>query len=190
MTAKKKKPSKVIVHLDKKKPRAKRLPRTAFKKGNTQGFHPGQSGSPGGKPKSGEKRLLSKAMNIFLSDRAPDEAGKAVGLPPNPPSSTSYIYSWAQILAKRILNLAVRGEAWAVSEISRLTEPVHSRLTLGGFDSEGTEETAPVMRLAFIRSDGNGGVCAEDLASFPELAVKTIEGEAAKPSSLKLRDQQ
>ena len=176
MTEPKKKPKKVIVHLD-EKPRKKKLPRTAFKKGNTMGFKPGQSGSPGGKPKSGEKRLLSKALNVFLSDRAPDDAGKAVGLPVNE-GTTGYHYSWAQILAKRILNLAVRGEPWAVSEISRLTEPVHSRLTLGGFDNEDGEERGKILEVVMVTSDGDGHISEESLRAFPELAAKTIEGES------------
>ena len=184
MSKPKKKPKKVIVHLDKKKPRKKKLPRTVFKKGNTMGFKPGQSGSPGGKPKSGEKRLLSKALNIFLSDRAPDEAGRSIGLPPNPPGSTSYIYSWAQILAKRILNLAVRGEAWAVSEISRLTEPVHSRSMLYGFDTEeGSTEAPPLMTIAFIDANGDGYPSKESLRAFPDVS-KVIEGNKAARRAL------
>lgn len=181
MSKPKKKPQKVVVHLE-KKPRAKRLPRTAFKKGNTAGFKPGQSGSPGGKPKSGEKRLLSKALNIFLSDRAPDEVGKSLGLSVNE-GTTGYHYSWAQCLAKRILNLAVRGEAWAVSEISRLTEPVQSRFTLGGFDNEGAEETPPLFELVMVTSDGDGRISKESLTAHPDLdlAVKTIEGQTSKP---------
>ena len=164
--------------------RKKNLPRTVFKKGNTSGFKPGVSGSPGGKPKSGESRLLSKALNIFLNDRAPDEAGKTVGLPPNPPGSNSYHYSWAQILAKRILNLAVRGEAWAVSEISRLTEPVHARLGVLGFDSEDGEQSSAVIQLEFVNSDGDGRPCAEFLEAHPD---HVIDGKASRalPASTK-----
>ncbi len=164
--------------------RKKNLPRTVFQKGNAVGFKPGQSGSPGGKPKSGEKRLLSKALNIFLNDRAPDEAGKTVGLPVNPPGSSSYHYSWAQILAKRILNLAVQGEAWAVSEISRLTEPVHSRLGVLGFDSEDGEQSSAVIQLEFVTSDGDGRPCAEFLEAHPDHVIDgKARGSPALPAS-------
>jgi hypothetical protein len=177
MSTKKKTPKRIVVDLCAKKLRKKRLPKTAFKKGGPNpGFKPGQSGSPGSKPKSGERRLLSKALNVFLSDHAPDELGKTLGLPPNPPGSTRFIYSWAQCLAKRVLNLAVKGEPWAVAQVSQLTEPIHSRLMFGGFDGE-DEEARPMTTIAFIRSDGNGHVCQDDLCSFPDLAVKTIEGQ-------------
>lgn len=112
-----------------------------------------------------------------MSDRAPDDAGKAVGLPVNE-GTTGYHYSWAQILAKRILNLAVRGEPWAVSEISRLTEPVQSRLSLGGFDNEDGEERGKILEVVMVTSDGDGHISQESLASFPELAAKTIEGQS------------
>jgi hypothetical protein len=178
----KKNPQRVTVHLD-EKPRKKNLPRTAFKKGNTVGFKPGSSPCPGGKPKSGEKRLLSKALNVFMSDRAPDEVGKSLGLPVNE-GAAGYHYSWAQCLAKRILNLAVRGEAWAVSEISRLTEPVQSRFAFGGLDSEdaGAMEMPPIFELVMVTSDGNGRVSKESLTAHPDLAVKTIEGQTSKPA--------
>ena len=182
MSKPKKKPQKIVVHLD-EKPRQKNLPRTAFKKGNTVGFKPGQSGSPGGKPKSGERRLLSKALNIFMSDRAPDEVGKSLGLPVNE-GTKGYHYSWAQCLAKRILNLAVRGEPWAVSEISRLTEPVQSRFAFGGLDSEdaGAMETPPIFELVMVTSDGDGRISKESLTAHPDLAAKTIEGQTSKPA--------
>jgi hypothetical protein len=179
MSKRKTTPARVVVDLKEAKPRKKKLPRTAFQKGNTMGFQKGVCPSPGGKP-HGERRLLSKALNVFLSDRAPEEGAKQLGLPPNPPGSTRYIYSWAQILAKRILNLAVKGEAWAVSEVSRLTEPVHARIGFGGFyDEEGTGEAPPAFELVMVSSDGEGHISKESLATFPELAGNTIEGHTA-----------
>jgi hypothetical protein len=95
-----------------------------------------------------------------------------------------YHYSWAQILAKRILNLAVRGEAWAVSEISRLTEPVHSRLMGGGFDNGDGAQSGEVIRVEFVGSDGSGRPCREFLEAHHDFVVdgETIEGEVAKPA--------
>ena len=177
----KKKPKKVVVHLD-EKPRKKTIPKTAYTRDNPSAFawKPGESGNSAGK-KRNETRLVSKALNVFLSDRAPDEVGRTVGLPINE-GKTGYHYSWAQCLAKRILNLALRGEAWAVSEISRLTEPVHARFMLGGFDSEGTEETSQVLELVMVTSDGDGHISKESLAAFPDLAAKTIQGQPALPA--------
>ncbi len=181
MTAKKRQPKKapkrIVVDLCAKKLRKKKLPRTAFKKGEPNpGFKPGQSGSPGSKPKSGERRLLSKAMNVFLSDHCPDEVAKSVGLPPNPPDSTRYIYSWAQILAKRVLNFAIKGEPWAVAQVSQLTEPVRTR-PMYGFDSEeGTAEAPPIFQLVFVDSNGEGSPCTEFLEAHPDY----IEGKAAR----------
>ena len=61
----------------------------------------------------------------------------------------------------------MRGVPWAVSEISRLTEPVHSRLGVLGFDSEDGEQSSAVIQLEFVSSDGDGRPCAEFLEAHP-----------------------
>ena len=66
-----------------------------------------------------------------------------------------------------------------MSEISRLTAPVHSRAMFGEFDSEGGEsEYKSVMRVVFVFSDGDGRISQESLLAFPDLAAKTIEGQS------------
>jgi hypothetical protein len=174
MSKPKKTPKRIVVDLT-KKPRKRTVPNTAYSKDNPSPFawKPGESGNSAGK-KRNETRLLSRACNVYLADRAPSEVSKALGLP-----STA---SWAQCLARRLMNLAVRGEQWAYDQLARLTEPMRARLDVYGnsFDSEDAE-TPPLMRIAFIRSDGNGNVCQDDLTAFPDLA-KTIEGEVAKPA--------
>jgi hypothetical protein len=172
------KTKKVVVSLE-AKPRKKTVPKTAYTKDNPSpfAFKPGESGNSAGK-KRNETRLLSKALNVFLSDHAPDDLAKAMGLPPNTADGAHYRYSHAQCLAKRILNLALRGESWAVSEISRLTEPVNARLGVFGFDGEGEEARSPIFELVMVSADGDGRISKESLAAFPELAAKTIEGQS------------
>ncbi len=175
---KKKAVKKVVVNLD-AKPRKKTVPKTAYTKENPSpfAFKPGESGNSAGK-KLNETRLLSKALTVFLSDHCSDELAKAVGLPPNTADGKGYRYSTAQALARRVLNLALRGEPWAVAEIVRLTEPVNARLGVFGFSGEGEEERSPIMELVMVSADGDGRISKESLAAFPELAAKTIEGQA------------
>lgn len=158
--------------------RKRKLPRTAFKKGNTMGFKAGEgSPNPGGKPKADRDRLIGKSVIRYLQDHAPDDACKAHGLPPHS--------SWGQILAKRLIRFALNGEQWAYSEILALSEVKHARLDVfGGFDSEVGEQNGKTFRLEFVSSNGDGRPCAEFLARHPEFAAdgKTIEGEAARPT--------
>jgi len=65
------------------------------------------------------------------------------------------------------LNLAVKGEPWAVAQVSQLTEPVRTRPMYGGFDSEEeTRERLSRPRIVLIRSDGAGHICEEDVKLF------------------------
>jgi hypothetical protein len=176
MTTKKKVPSRIVIDTKKKKPRKPNPSKTKFSKDNpspTQ-FQPGTSGNPGGKVRT--DRLLSKALNVALGDKAPKEACDLVQIP--------FGASWAMVLARRMLRLAMTQD-WGIAamrEIREATEGTRGRLDVfGGYAGE-DEEEPPMTRLAFIRSDGNGGVCADDLASFPELSAKTIEGQAARPA--------
>jgi hypothetical protein len=178
MTKAKTKPKKVVVHLG-EKARKKVVPRTAYSKEHPSpyAFKPGESGNSAGKKKS-ETRLLSKALNAYLSDRAPEEVARSLGLPSNAPGE-HYNYSWALCLGRRILNKAMIAEPWAVDAIIKLTEPVHARLDLG-FGGEG--EAPQIMELVFVEADGDGRISKESLAAFPELAAKTIDGQTFKPA--------
>lgn len=170
----------VVVDLDATKPRKKSKPRpTAYSKEHPSpfAFKPGQSGSPGGKPKSGEKRLLSKAIRTFLSDMAPDELAKGLGLPANSHDGKRYQYSMAQCLGRNLIVRSLRGESWAASLVVQLVEPQNSRLTIGGFDGEDGEECGKILELVMVSSDGNGNISKESLQQFPELSAKTIEGQ-------------
>lgn len=134
---------------------SKGAPSNAFQPGNTIGFKPGQSGSPGGKPHHGAKRLLSRAITVFLSDKAPFEVAKTLGLSENPPGSGQFNYSWAQCLAKSLIVRAIKGESWAVAEIARMTEPQRSRLTLGYSEDDEDENSKAVIELILV--DGVDG---------------------------------
>ncbi|HEV2484115.1 MAG TPA: hypothetical protein VGT08_01170 [Terracidiphilus sp.] len=173
MTTRRKKPDKVVVHLG-DKARKKVVPRTAYTKEHPSpyAFKPGESGNSAGKKKS-ETRLLSKALNAYLSDRAPEEVAKSLGLPPNAPGE-HYNYSWALCLGRRILNKAMLAEPWAVDAIIKLTEPVHTRLDLG---FGGESDSSQIMEVVFVESDGDGRISKKALAAFPDLAAKTIEGQ-------------
>lgn len=178
MSKRKKPPAKITVDLDPMKKRNYHANATSFKKGGPNpGFKPGQSGSPGSKPKSPEKRILSRAINVFLSDRAGEEVAKSVGLPENPPGSKRYIYSLGQVLGRSLILRALKGESWAASLVVQLTEPQHSRLTIGGFDDEDGEARGKILELVMVSSDGNGNISEESLRAFPELSAKTIEGQ-------------
>jgi hypothetical protein len=157
--AKKKNPLTAAVEIVKKQ-RKRNLPRTAFKTANEHSFRPGQSGNPGGKVKVGND-LLSKSLRVALADCAPDDVCKAVGLPLGHAS-------WAQVLAHRLLYLAVRGDLQAMKEIREATEGQHSRVDLYGLDAldQNPAHTAPpLIELVFVESDGDGRV------------KKTIEGD-------------
>lgn len=173
MTAKKKVPQRIVIDT-KKKPRKPNPSKTKFSRENpspTQ-FVPGQSGNPGGKPRT--DRLLSKALNVALGDKAPREACDLVQIP--------FGASWAMVLARRILRLAMTQD-WGIAamrEIREATEGSRGRLDVFGGHG-GDEEAPPVMTLAFIDANGEGRPCDRDLAVFPDLA-KTIEGKSARPA--------
>jgi hypothetical protein len=135
-----------------KKERKKNPPRTAFKKGgpNPHAFKSGEEwrGNPGGKVKVGND-LLSKSLRVALADRAPDDVCMAADLPCHS--------SWSQILARRLLVLAVRGDLQAMDLIHRVTEGTHSRVDLHGFsglDQDSSDRS--VVEIVFIDSDGDG----------------------------------
>lgn len=165
MTQRKKVPAKIVIDT-KKKPRKGNPSKTKFSKDNpspTQ-FVPGQSGNPGGKPRT--DRLLSKALNIALGDKAPKEACEMVRLP--------YGASWAMVLARRILRLAMTQDQGiaAMREIREATEGTHGRLSVfGGYAGE-DEEAAPLTRLVMVSSDGQGHISEESLKLWPSLADK------------------
>jgi hypothetical protein len=122
---------------------------TSFKPGNPHRFQPGTSGNPVGKPK--EHRLLSRSLRSLLSDRAPSEVTKALGLPVSA--------SWAQCLARRLVHQAVRGDLDAVKLIGTLTEGVAPRgVALDAFDEARRDVThvPPLFQVVFVESDGQG----------------------------------
>ena len=143
-------PAPIVVGVDAKKKRKKNPPRTAFKKGgpNPHAFQPGESGNPGGcKPKT--DHLISRALRVALADRAPDAATEAVNLAKGA--------SWAQVLARRLIHLAVRGDLTAMREIREATEGVHGTLGVYGLGTpEGFNEPPPLFEIVFVESDGAG----------------------------------
>ena len=130
-----------------KKPRKKNPPRTAFRKGgpNPHAFKPGEN-NPGGKPKVGND-LLSRSLRIALADRCSDELCRAVGAPRHS--------SFSQVLASRLLHLAMRGDLGAMKEIREATEGSHSRVDVRGLLDQDISDV-PVIELRFIDSDGDG----------------------------------
>jgi hypothetical protein len=154
-------------------PRKKNPPRTSFKKGgpNPHAFVAGNgSPNPGGKPKSSEARLLSKALFATLSNRAPNEVATGFGLKPGS--------SWAQCIAQRLVVMAVRGDLAAVVEIRTATEGTRSHASMAFTDDDGNpQETPPLILIEFVQSDGNGypappgsiidGVCVAAPCALP-----------------------
>jgi hypothetical protein len=145
------------------RPHKKGAPSNAFKKGNTSGFQPGVSGNPGGKVKCDRDRLIGKSIIRYLQDPASDEVCKSHDLPPKS--------SWGQILAKRLLRLALRGEQWAYSEILALTEVKRARLDLVNFDGD-AEDARPLIELVFVPGV-EGRPDPEFLAAHPEFTTET-----------------
>jgi hypothetical protein len=155
-----KKSSKVVA-----KPRKKNPPRTAFKKGgpNKHAFKPGESGNPGGKPKSAELRLVTKALSAALQNRAPAAVVKSLGLPSHA--------SWAQCIAQQLIIQAAAGDTSAASAVIAATEGTRARLDV--FQENGNTAALPVIELVFIESDGCGrpasGITIEGNAQHPAL---------------------
>jgi hypothetical protein len=141
---------------------------TKFSKGNEHRFEPGVSGNPGGKPKSSEARLLSKAMRVQLSWRAPNEVATQLGLEPGA--------SWAQCISMRLIRLAIReGDVSAMRELREATEGTRSHASMAFTDEDGNpQDTPPLIELVFVQSDGNG---------YP-VPGYSIDGKPAMPSAL------
>jgi hypothetical protein len=157
MTKAKKKPQRVTVNLS-GKPRKKTVPKTAYSKEHLSPFawKPGECGHYAGGRQHSETRLLSKSMNVYLADKAPEEVSRGCGLPANGPKG-SLNYSWAQCLARRILVAAIKLEPWAIDQVVRLTEPQRARLDVfgGGLSGE-AEDAPPLIQLVWVESDGDG----------------------------------
>lgn len=128
--------------------RKKNRPSTAFMPGNPHRFEKGVSGNPGGKPKTAESRLLSRAMRVQLSWRAPDDVALQLGLTAGA--------SWAQCISMRLIRLAIRdADVSAMRELREATEGTRQRFEI--FDDEGNpQETPPLIELVFVNADGDG----------------------------------
>jgi hypothetical protein len=141
-----KKPAPVVLNVDVSKKRKKRPPRTAYSKENPSphAFKPGESGNPGGKAHHADA-LLSKSLRVALADRAPAEVTQGFNLP-----STA---SWSQVIARKLLILAIRGDLQAVAEIRALTEvaKVHASL-----DVNDPGAAPPLIEICFVESNGDG----------------------------------
>lgn len=147
MPRKKEEPVRVEVVEKKRKSSANA---TSFKKGNPYRFRPADPRiSPGGKVKARGGELLSKALRVTLSDRAPSLVCQALNLPSHS--------SVAMCLAKRLEYMAVQGNLEALKMIHEFTEGSRSRLDVFGlYDMPNPDTVPPLLTVVFEESDGNG----------------------------------
>ncbi len=141
-------------------PRKKNPPRTAFKPGgpNPHAFKKGESPNPGGKPARADARL-SRSLLINLSAHAPNDVTEAMKLPKGA--------SWSACLARRLINLALRGDLEAMRLIAHATGDLHNNVHI--FDESITDR--PIIEIVFV--DGiDGRPTPEFLATHPDFKTE------------------